>query len=151
MASPKRQPSLLRLRSRARKRALQALYQWQVGGQDLSAIEQQFREQMDWDGPDLEYFRELLHAVPQRVDVLDEQYAALLDRSVDQLDPVERATLRIGTYELMERLDVPYKVVITEAVELAKQFGAEQSHKYINGVLDKVARKQPFRAAEIGA
>ncbi len=151
MSKPKRTPSLQRLRGRGRRRAVQALYQWQIAGQDLIDIEAQFRDQMEWDGEDWEFFVALLHEVPKATDRLDELLAPRLDRAVAALDPVERAILRIGTYELIERLDVPYRVVINEAVELAKQFGAEQSHKYVNGVLDKIAREQPMRAAEMGA
>jgi N utilization substance protein B len=87
--------------------------------------------------------------VPQRLDLLDGQLRPLLDRTLDQLDPVEKAVLRIGAYELNERTDIPARVVINEGVELAKMFGAEQSHKYINGVLDKLARGVPLRAAEM--
>lgn len=139
-------------RREARRRALQALYQWQVGGQDLSAIEKQFLEdeEMHMDRVDREYFHELLHQVPAHLDQWDDQLRPYLDRAVASLDPVERAILRLGVYELNERLDVPYRVVITEAVELAKAFGAEASHKYINGVLDKVGRANAMRAAEIG-
>ena len=139
-------------RHEARRRALQALYQWQVAGQDLGAIEKQFLEdeEMHMDRADLEYFRGLLHEVPAHLERWDEQLRPYLDRAVDSLDPVERAILRLGVYELNERLDVPYRVVITEAVELAKTFGAEGSHKYINGVLDKVGRANAMRAAELG-
>jgi len=138
-------------RSRARRRALQALYQWQVAGQDLGDIDAQFAEEMDMSEVDVEFFREFLYGVPKRVDELDGQYRQYLDRGIEQLDPIERAILRMGTLELCDRLDVPVRVVINEAVELAKQFGAEQSHRYINGVLDRVAKALPLRAAEIKA
>ncbi|HEX5512929.1 MAG TPA: transcription antitermination factor NusB [Gammaproteobacteria bacterium] len=147
----KRKDDLGRLRTRARRRALQALYQWQMAGQDLVDIETQFQQEMDMSAVDIDLFRELLHGVPGRVDELDAQFSPLLDRPAEQLDPIERAILRIGTYELEARLDVPCRVVINEAVELAKQFGADQSHRYINGVLDKVARALPLRAAEMRA
>lgn len=147
----KRKDDLGRLRTRARRRALQALYQWQMAGQDLVDIETQFQQEMDMSAVDIDLFRELLHGVPGRVDELDAQFSPLLDRPAEQLDPIERAILRIGTYELAARLDVPCRVVINEAVELAKQFGADQSHRYINGVLDKVARALPLRAAEMRA
>lgn len=138
-----------RARSRARQRAMQALYQWQIGGQDLADIEAQFLADQDMEGCDLDYFRELLHKTPAHLDVLDAAISPHLDRSVEQVDPVERAILRLGAYELKFRIDIPYRVAINEAVELAKRFGAEQSHRYINGVLDKVA--QDLRKVEVEA
>ena len=134
-------------RSRARQRAVQALYQWQMTAQNLGDIEAQFIADREMGKADLEFFHELLHQVPAQLDVLDAELAGLADRPVEQIDPVERAILRMGTYELMHRLETPYRVVINEAVELAKTFGAEQGHKYVNSVLDKVARK--VRAAEV--
>lgn len=128
-----------RERSRARRAALQALYQWQLTGQAPADIGEQFSTTPQLKKCDTEYFNELLSQVPSRVDVLDATLARVVDRPIDQLDPVERAILRIGTFELLHRLDVPVKVVINEAVELAKLFGAEDSHKYINGVLDSLA------------
>lgn len=152
MAAPKsKRGELHRKRTRARRRALQALYQWQMAGQDLSDIEAQFHDEMDMEQVDIELFRELLHGVPKQLDVLDAQLAPHLDRAIEKLDPIERAILRMGVLELNQRLDVPVRVVINEAVELAKQFGAEQSHKYVNGVLDKVARGNRFRASEMNA
>ncbi|KPK36611.1 MAG: hypothetical protein AMJ69_13165 [Gammaproteobacteria bacterium SG8_47] len=136
-------------RSKARRFAVQALYQWQMAGQDLNDIEAQFLSEMPVRKVDVVYFQELLHRVPARVDELDAVLSEYIDRPIDELDPVERAVLRVGVYELAERLDVPYRVVINEAVELAKVFGAEQSHRYINGVLDKVAAK--LRAVEVAA
>jgi len=139
-----------RRRSRARRRALQALYQWQIAGQDLAAIEKQFLEDYQMGRVDLEYFSGLLHGVPARVSELDAAIDPFLDRPFATIDPVEKAILRLGAYEFMERIDVPYRVVLNEAVELAKVFGAEQSHRYINGVLDKVGRAVPLRQAELG-
>lgn len=127
---------------------MQALYQWDMAAQNLADIETQFREEHQLTNTDLAYFSELLHQVPARLDELDAELERYLDRALRYLDPVERAILRIGAYELAQRIDVPYRVVINEAVELCKVFGAEQSHKYINGVLDKLARNNPFRAAE---
>ena len=98
---------------------------------------------------DLEYFQALLHGVPAHVDELEARLEPLLDRKLDDLDPIERTLLRMGSFELEHRLDVPYKVVINEEVALAKKFGATDSHKYVNGVLDKVARE--LRKAEIDA
>ena len=128
------------LRTRARRFAMQALYQWDLSGNNISDIEKQFREDEDFSKVDDEYFNELLHKVPARLDEVEEAFSSYLDRPLKELDPVERAVLRMATYELMVRIDVPYKVVINESVNLAKKFGAEQAYKYINGVLDHVAR-----------
>jgi N utilization substance protein B len=129
-----------RARSLARERAMQALYQWQMTGQDLTDIEQQFLAEQDMKDVDKKYFKELLHGVPKLLEEFDTLSLELLSRPIDQVDPVERAILRIGLYELKQRLDIPYRVVINEAVELAKNYGAEQSHKFVNGTLDKAAK-----------
>jgi N utilization substance protein B len=129
-----------RARSLARERAMQALYQWQMTGQDLADIEQQFLAEQDMKDVDKKYFKELLHGVPKLLGEFDTLSLELLSRPIDQVDPVERAILRIGLYELKQRLDIPYRVVINEAVELAKNYGAEQSHKFVNGTLDKAAK-----------
>jgi len=135
-------------RSRARERAVQALYQWQVTGEDPQEIDVQFLAEQEMGGVDVAYFRELLRQVPHHVEELDAEYAPSLDRPPEQLDPVERAILRLGVYELKYCLQMPYRVVITEAVELAKTFGAEDGHKYVNSILDRVARR--IRAVELG-
>jgi transcription antitermination protein NusB len=129
------------LRTRARRLAMQALYQWDLSGSNLSEIEVQFLEDEDFSKADKDYFHELLHQVPARLDEVEQAFEGFLDRPVREIDPVERAVLRMATYELMARIDVPYKVVINEAVNLTKKFGAEQAFKYINGVLDQVARQ----------
>jgi N utilization substance protein B len=128
-------------RRKARHYGMQALYQWHMAGASLSDIEAEFRADYDFSHVDLEYFQALLHGVPACVDELDASFEPLLDRKLDDLDPIERTLLRMGTFELRERLDVPFKVVINEAVALAKKFGATDGHKYINGVLDKVAHQ----------
>jgi N utilization substance protein B len=128
-------------RTRARRLAMQALYQWDLSGSDLAAIEVQFHEDEDFSNVDRDYFHELLHQVPARLDEVEAAFQSYLDRPVAELDPVERAVLRMAGYELLVRIDVPYRVVINEAVNLAKKFGAEQAHKYINGVLDQAARR----------
>lgn len=135
-----------RARSLARERAMQALYQWQMTGQDVADIEQQFLDEQDMKNVDKKYFKELLHEVPKRIEEFDVLCGDLLSRPIEQVDPVERAILRIGLYELKQRLDIPYRVVINEAVELAKSFGAEQGHKFVNGTLDKASKS--LRAAE---
>jgi len=128
---------------------MQALYQWHMAGAALAGIEAEFRGEYDFSHVDLEYFQALLHEVPACVDELEATLAPLLDRKVDELDPIERTLLRMGVYELAHRIDVPYKVVINEAVALTKKFGATDGHKYINGVLDKAARQ--LRKVEIDA
>ena len=138
-------------RSLARQRALQALYQWDLAGQALGEIEKQFLEEDEpgMKGVESGYFRELLHQIPAMQDELDGVISPLLDRPITQLDPVERAILRIGAFELKQRVDIPYRVVINEAVEQAKLFGAEQGHKYVNGILDKLAQR--LREVEVKA
>jgi len=141
--------SLAAERRKARHYGMQALYQWLMAGASLNEIEAEFRAEYDFTRVDLEYFQDLLHGVPGCVDELEATFSPLLDRSIDDLDPIERTLLRMGTFELKERIDVPYKVVINEEVALAKKFGATDSHKYINGVLDKAARQ--LRKAETDA
>lgn len=136
-------------RSRARARAVQALYQWQLTGQNVSDVESQFLAEEDMNGVDVGYFSTLLHEVPANLKSFDEHLASVIDRGIDAVDPVERAVLRLGVCELALHPEVPYRVAINEAVELAKVYGAEQGHKYVNGVLDKLARK--LRKAETGA
>lgn len=133
-------------RARARRYAMQALYQWDLSGTDLPLIRRQFLEAEDFSRTDETYFAELLGNIPRQVDVVDENIAACIDRPLAQLDPVERAILRIGVYELLFRVDIPYRVTINEAVQLTKKFGAEQGHAFVNGVLDKAAHK--LRATE---
>ena len=169
--SKRRRQRTTRLRSLARERALQALYQWQLGGQSGGEIEGQFlvdpdaaetpetdaepdrelEEALDMREVDVPLFRELLHGVLDSLEDWDAQIEPHLDRALQSLDPTERLILRLGTFELNERLDVPYRVVINEYVELAKRYGGEDGYKYINGVLDKVARVLPLRRAEIAA
>ena len=139
--------SLSKGRNLARRCAVQALYQWHLTQQNVGDIDAQFVTEHDVKKVDIVYFQELLHQVPAHVAELDAHYATFLDRPVRELDPVECAILRMSVYELAYRLDIPYRVVINEGVDMAKVFGAEQSHKYVNGVLDKVARK--LRTAEI--
>ncbi|MEZ5503907.1 MAG: transcription antitermination factor NusB [Halioglobus sp.] len=136
-------------RRKARHYGMQALYQWHMAGAPVSVIEAEFRTDYDFTHVDLDYFQALLHDIPACVDELEEALAPLLDRKLDDLDPIERTLLRMGMYELTRRIDVPYKVVINEEVALAKKFGATDSYKYINGVLDKAARQ--LRKVEINA
>ncbi len=137
-------------RSRAREQAVQALYQWQLTGQNLSEIDAQFLEEPEAIRIDIPYFKTLLHGVPKHLSALDEALRELLDRAIENVDPVERAILRLGAYELLYQPEVPYRVVINEAVELAKTFGSEQGHRYVNGVLDKLAQKTRAGEARAG-
>jgi N utilization substance protein B len=137
-------------RSRARRAALQALYQWQMTAEDLETIVAQFREDKSWRRIDEELFSAHLYGVAGNVAVLDAHLQPILDRPVAQLDAVERAILRMGAFELTHRDDVPWRVVINECVELAREFGAEQSHRYVNGILDKLARRTREEARPAG-
>jgi N utilization substance protein B len=136
-------------RSQARRHAVQAIYQWQMAGQDVSDIANQFLEEQELSSFEVTYFQDLLQGVPCNLGQLDELLKPSLDRAIESVDPVERAILRIGAYELQHKIEVPYRVVINEAVEMAKVFGAEQGHKFVNGVLDQVARK--VRTAEMAS
>ncbi|MCB1763212.1 MAG: transcription antitermination factor NusB [Gammaproteobacteria bacterium] len=131
-------------KSQARQCAIQAIYQWQMTGQDpgdIREVQAQFLSDQERGGFDGNYFSVLLLGVAMHLDMLDQQLRPCLDRSIESVDPVERAILRLGAFELIHRLEVPYRVVINEAVELAKVFGAEQGHRYVNGVLDKLAKQ----------
>jgi N utilization substance protein B len=136
-------------RTNARKAAVQALYQWQMTGQNLNEIEQQFLEEERLKDAQKSYFTELFHGVPKNLELIDQALSEFVDRPVNSIDPVERAILRIGVYELSHRLDMPYKVVLNESINLAKYFGADGSHRYVNGILDKIAQQK--RAVEIKA
>lgn len=137
-------------RRQARHYAMQGLYQWQMAGSSLNAIEAEFRTDNDMSKVDVPYFSELLHQVPAKLDELEADFSPFLQgRNQDELDPITRALLRLSTYEMKHRLDVPYKVVINESVALAKKFGATDAHKFINAVLDQLAAK--LRALEVQA
>lgn len=132
-------PSKSAKRREARKLATQALYQWHMAQHPLNEIEAQFRVDNDFADLDGAYFREILHGVPAIKDEIDGALEPCLDLRLDELDPVELAVLRLSTWEFIKRIDVPYRVVINEGVELAKVFGATDGHKFVNGVLDKLA------------
>jgi N utilization substance protein B len=133
-------------RTRARRRAVQALYAWELGGNPMRKVIDDFRHEQDMQIADLEYFEDLLRGVEANCGELDGGLAPFLDRDIERVDPIERAVLRLAAYELRHRLDVPYRVVLNEAVEVTKRFGSEQGHTYVNGVLDKLARQ--WRATE---
>ncbi len=134
-------------KTKARQCAVQALYQWQMTGQNLNTIEQQFTEDQRLKNAQKSYFSELFHGVPKILDKIDASMSAFIDRDIEKVDPVERAILRLSVYELIQKPEIPYRVVINEGVDLAKCFGADGSYRYVNGVLDKVAQQQ--RKAEI--
>ena len=136
-------------RRKARHYAMQALYQWHMTGAGLNTIEAEFRVDNDFSKVDSEYFSELVNGVPKNLDTVDGAFTPHLDRDIKEMDPVSLALVRLASYELLHRIDVPFKVVINEAVALAKKFGATDSHKYINGILDKVAHDK--RALEVQA
>src|SRR5690606_1833467 len=146
--SPMQRPEGVDLaaRSRSRRRALQAIYAWQVGGNRMIQVIEQFRHEQDMEIADLEYFEDLLRGVEKNLAELDAAIRAHIDREIAEVDPIERAVMRIGAYELRHRLDVPYRVVINEALEVTKRFGADQGHTFVNGVLDKLAGE--WRAVE---
>ncbi|MFN3843616.1 MAG: transcription antitermination factor NusB [Rehaibacterium terrae] len=136
-------------RSRARRRALQAIYAWQISRTPIARVLEQFAHEQDMEVADVEYFEDLVRGVERHMDALDQALAKYIDRGIDQVDPVERGVLRIAAYELLHRPDVPYRVVINEAIETTKRFGADHGHSYVNGVLDKAAAD--WRAAEVQA
>jgi len=136
-------------RSRARRRALQAVYAWQMSGSSARDVIAQFAHEQAKEQADLEYFEDLVRGVETNVESLDEALKPFLDRDIEQVDAIERAALRIAAYELRLRPDVPYRVVINEAIESVKRFGAEHGHTYVNGVLDHAAAD--WRAVEVKA
>ena len=142
-------PNKIAMRQKARSLAVQALYSWQMAGQSLNEIEAQFRTDNDFSDVDGAYFHEILHGVPRLKAELDEAVQPCLDRPLEEVDPVELAILRLSAYELRNRVDVPYRVVINEGIELAKVYGATDGHKFVNGVLDKLAPR--LRGAEVRA
>ncbi len=134
-------------RRKARHYAMQALYQWEMAGSNLNKIEAEFLVDNDMTHVDVEYFRDILRGVPTHLTELDDMLSPCLSRGLQEVTPVEKAILRLAAFELAHRIDVPYKVVINESVELSKKFGATESHKFINGALDKLA--QNVRIVEI--
>jgi N utilization substance protein B len=132
---------------KARKLALQALYQWHMSGSELSEIEAQFRVVNNMAKVDDPCFCRLLHGVPAHVEELDASFAPFLDRTVAELNPIELTVLRIGAFELFHCPEVPYKVVLDESISLTKEFGSQDGHRYVNGVLNSLA--QQVRSVEI--
>lgn len=144
-----RKASPTQARHRARRLAVQALYSSQVNPRQPLDVVAQFLADNDFEDADEDYFRAAVTTVMRRRDEYDVLFTPLLDRTLEELDPVERAILRLATWELRERVDVPYRVVIDQAITLAKVYGASESHRFVNGVLDRLARA--LRSAETGA
>lgn len=136
-------------RRKARKLAMQALYQWHVADQSITQIEAEFLTDNDMTKVDPAYFSEVLRGVAATKSELDGYIGKHVDRALKDLTPVELAILRMGTYEFIHRIDVPYKVIINEGVELSKTFGANEAHRFVNGVLDRLA--QDLRVPEVNA
>ncbi len=142
MNAEKKKATSKTARVRARRTAVQALYQWGMADMSMSAIIREFeKDRAELEKADVDYFREILKGIDKNRDELQEYLSPLLDRPLAELDPVESAILHLGLYELMYNPELPYKVVLNESIELAKMFGAEQSHKFVNGILDKAAHK----------
>ena len=136
-------------RHRAREFALQGLYQWLLNNEDSGVIDAHIRQAHGFDKADREHFDSLLHGAINQSIALREDFAEVLDRPITELSPIEHAALLIGAFELNNHIEIPYRVVINEAVELTKSFGGLDGHKYVNGVLDKLAAR--LRAAEVAA
>ncbi len=132
-------------RRKARQLALQAIYQWQLTQDNVADIAEQFKLEQPTKGVDLPYFELLLTGVATNVSNLDATFSGFLSRKLEELDQIDKGILRLATYELTYCKDVPYKVVINEAIELAKSFAADDSHKFVNGVLDKVVKQMGLR------
>lgn len=132
---------------RARKLLVQALYQWDLSQADPYEVEVQFHTANNMERIDKEYFAAVLHGVPKKIVEIEDTFSPFLDRTIDSLNPVELSILRLSTYELLFSLEVPYRVVLEEAVALAKEFGSQDGFKYVNGILHQVAQKS--RLAEI--
>ncbi|CAG9411054.1 transcription antitermination factor NusB [Providencia alcalifaciens] len=126
-------------RRRARECAVQAIYSWQLSGNPIADVEYEFIAEQDMSDVDVTYFRELISGIANNATKLDQLMSPYLSRQLEELGQVEKAILRVSMYELSYRQDVPFKVAINEGIELAKVFGAEDSHKFVNGVLDKAA------------
>jgi N utilization substance protein B len=138
-------------RRRARELALQGLYQWQLAGTDPACIARDLSEARGFEKADANYFRELLGGAAAAAAELERELAPHLDRSFGALSPVERGILLLAGYELLHRPEVPPKVVINEAIELAKEYGASEGYKFVNGVLDRLAQRLRGRGAAQGA
>ncbi|BBE50301.1 N utilization substance protein B [Ferriphaselus amnicola] len=136
-------------RRRSRELAMQGVYQWRLSGEDITAIEQMTKDEKSLGRYDVEFYSDLLRGTLNRTEILTEAIAPHLDRPVSELSPVEYSVLMLGAYELAHHPEIPYRVIINEEVELAKTFGGSDGHKFVNGVLDKLAAQ--LRATEVAA
>jgi N utilization substance protein B len=135
------QKSVAKARGKSRRLAMQAIYQWQMTGDNISDIKQQFFDENNMAKLDPAFFSEVVSGVASSISELDPLLEKYMSRTVESVDPVERSILRLATYEFINRLDIPYRVVLNEAVNIAKEFCAEKSHTFVNAVLDKVAKE----------
>jgi N utilization substance protein B len=135
-------------RSQARHYAIQAMYQWMLSGTLISVIEGEFIKRQIDRKLDLAYFKELIHGIVDCKDELDDEIKPFLNRSMQDIDPIELSVLRLAVFELKTRPEIPYRVIINEALELTKRFGSIEGYKFVNGILDRIAKK--IRATEIG-
>lgn len=133
--------SIAKARGKSRRLAMQAIYQWQMTGDNISDIKQQFFDENNMAKLDTAFFSEMVSGVASSISELDPLLEKYMSRSVESVDPVERSILRLATYEFINRLDVPYRVVLNEAVTITKEFCSENSHTFVNAVLDKVAKE----------
>lgn len=140
-STPTNNSRFIKKRKHARGKVLQALYQWQISAEDLDWIKQHYIEEQGVSAGDEAYFLELLYQIPAEVKQLDETYRKFITNSEDRIDPIECNILRIATYEFIHHPEIPYKVVINEAVNLARTYGADEGHKFVNGVLDPLSRQ----------
>jgi N utilization substance protein B len=143
MSEPEKssEKSMAKARGKSRRYAMQAIYQWQMTGDSITDIKQQFFDDNNFSLIDSEYFSELVSGVASSISELDPLLEKNMPRSVESVDPVERSILRLATYEFIHRFDVPYRVVLNEAVNITKEYCAENSHAFVNAVLDKVAKE----------
>jgi len=141
--------NLAKARGKSRRLAMQAIYQWQMTGDSIAGIKQQFLDENNPTKFEVEYFTELVSGVASTVSEIDKLLEKYMNRTIESVDPVERSILRIGAYEFINRLDVPFRVVLNEAVTITKEFCSEKSHAFVNAVLDKVAKE--IRQTEVQA
>jgi len=144
MSEPKQstsKKSVAKARGKSRRFVMQAIYQWQMTGDNITDIKQQFFDENDFSVIDSAYFSELVSGVASSISELDPLLEKYMTRLVESVDPVERSILRLATYEFIYRLDVPYRVVLNEAISITKEYCAENSHTFVNAVLDKVAKE----------
>lgn len=138
---------LIKGKRRARKLAVQALYQWLMSGSDIYEIEAQFRVANNMEKIDQDYFCRLLHGIPASLSSLEQAIIPFLDRPIEGLNPIELTVLRISAFELINCPEIPYRVVLDESVSLTKEFGSQDGYRYVNGVLNNLAKK--VRTVEI--